>query len=85
MHFDSGFTGTEFRRNLLIKHPGNDEAYHLALPDGQCVISLSQFNNVTLLFADDTISSERSLNRIKQILVPEGLREKLNRSRTSWP
>jgi hypothetical protein len=27
--FDSGFTGTEFCRNLLIKHPGNDEAHRL--------------------------------------------------------
>ena len=33
MHFDGGFTGTEFCRNLLIKHPGNDEAHHLAFPD----------------------------------------------------
>ena len=32
MHFDGGFTGTEFRRNLLIKHPGNDQVYHVALP-----------------------------------------------------
>jgi hypothetical protein len=33
MHFDSSFTGIEFCRNLLIKHPGNDVAHHLALPD----------------------------------------------------
>jgi len=32
MHFDSGSTGTEFRRNLLVKHPGNDEAHHFAFP-----------------------------------------------------
>src|SRR5713226_1655614 len=62
MHFDGGFTGTEFCCNLLIKHPGNDEAHHLAL-------------------ADDAIPSERSLNRIEQILVPIWLCEKLNRAR----
>src|SRR6266481_3703602 len=34
-----------------------------------------------MLFADDAISSERSLNRIEQILVPEWFGEKLNRAR----
>jgi hypothetical protein len=81
MHFDGGFTGTEFCRNLLIEHPGDDEAHHLALPDAQSVVSLSQFSNVSLFFPDDAISSERSLNRIEQILVPEWLCKKLNRAR----
>jgi hypothetical protein len=38
-----------------------------------------------LLFADDAISSERSLNRIEQILLPEWLGEKLNRARFHGP
>src|SRR5258705_13886165 len=80
MHFDSGFTGIELRRNLLVKHPGNDQVHHLALPDAQCVVSLSQFSSVSLLFADDAIPSERSLNRIEQILVHIWLCEKLNRA-----
>src|SRR6202162_5226681 len=81
MHFDGGFAGTEFRRNLLVKQPGNDEAHHLAFPNAQCVVSLSEFSSVSLLFADDAISSERSLNRIEQILLPEWFREKLNSAR----
>src|SRR6185312_17119139 len=43
--------------------------------------SLSQFSIVSLLFADDAIPSERSLNRIEQILLPEWFGEKLNRAR----
>jgi hypothetical protein len=36
----------------------------------------SQFSNVTLLFSDDAISSERPLNRIEQILLPERFGER---------
>jgi hypothetical protein len=85
MHFDSGFTSTEFRRYLLIKHSGNDEAHHFALPDAQCVVSLAQLSSVSLLFADNAISSERPLNRVEQILVPEWLGEELNRTRLHGP
>src|SRR5208283_4115051 len=81
MHFDGGFAGTEFRRNLLVEHPGNDQVHHLAFPNASCVVSLSEFSRVSLLFADDAIPSERSLNRIEQILLPEWFREKLNRAR----
>jgi len=47
--------------------------------------ALSQFSSVSLLLADDTISSERSLNRIEQILVPKWLCQKLNRARLHGP
>src|ERR1700751_5748005 len=85
MHFDSGFTGIEVRRNLLVKHPGNDQVHHLALPGAQCVVSLSQFSSVSLLFVDNAISSERSLNRIEQILLPEWFGQKLYRARLHRP
>jgi hypothetical protein len=42
---------------------------------------LSQPSSVSLLSAADTVPSERSLNRIEQILVPEWFGEKLNRAR----
>jgi len=44
-------------------------------------VPLSQFGDVSLFFADDAITGERSLNRIEQILLPEWLGKKLNRAR----
>src|ERR1700733_92313 len=60
IHFDSRFAGTEFRCDLLVKHPSNDQVHYLA---------------------QDARSRKGSLDRIKQILLPEWLCQKLNRSR----
>jgi hypothetical protein len=40
-----------------------------------------QFSIITPFFADEAIPSERSLNRIEQILLPEWFGEKLNSAR----
>ena len=45
MHFDDGFIGTEFPRNL--QYPGNDKPHRV-----------TQFSSVSLLFADDAISTQ---------------------------
>jgi hypothetical protein len=48
-------------------------------------VTLSQFSELTLFLALDASSSDRSLHRIKQFLLPEWLSQKLNRSRLHGP
>jgi hypothetical protein len=56
--FDGGFAGTDFRRNLLVKHAANDQVHHLALANAQYAVPFSQFSNVSLFFTNDAILSE---------------------------
>jgi hypothetical protein len=88
VHFDRGFTGTELRRDLLTQYP---ETTWLITPRSRtlkCVLSLSQFSSVSQLFADDAISSERSLIRIEQILCvtisAACVSVRLSSARLSW-
>ena len=78
MYFDGSFAGAEFRRHLLVKHPRNNEAHHLALASAQGVVPLTQFRYLSLLFAGPAVSIERSPDGVKQVLLPEGLRKKLD-------
>src|SRR5579862_2279692 len=78
IHFDGRFAGSEFRCNLLVKHPRDDEVHYLALANAESFTTMSQFSYLSLVLAQDAISSERSLDRIEEILMSEWLGKKLN-------
>src|SRR6202034_689964 len=79
--FHCSFTGPEFRWNLLVEHPRDDQTHDFMLAGAQRAIALPQFSELLLLFADFSVMPERAMNHIKQVLFPEWLREKLDGTR----
>ena len=41
IHFDGRFAGTEFRCNLLVKHPGGDQLHYFAFTNAECFTTMS--------------------------------------------
>src|SRR5271165_4111515 len=78
LDFYCGFTGTQFRGNLLVEQPGNHQTHDFTLAYAKPGIALLQFSQLLLLFAEYAVTAERALNHIEQVLVPEWLREELD-------
>ena len=72
---------SERRGDLFCKHAGNNEVHYLALTDSQLLVSFSQLCNLGLSLPQLVVALQGLLNRIDEILIPEGLCQKLYRPR----
>src|SRR2546427_10269816 len=58
----------------------NHQAHDLALACGQRLVALSQLGKLTLLLARHPVAIQSLVDRIQQVLVPEGLGQELHRT-----
>src|SRR5207253_837408 len=76
----SDFTGPKVISDLLIEHARNHQSHDLALACRQRFVAVSQLAKVTLLLTRHTVSVQSLVDRIQQVLVPEGLSQELHRA-----
>src|SRR5580700_9090932 len=74
------FAGSKFRGYLLVEHPGNHQAHDLALACGEQLVALSQLVKLSLPLARLPVAIQSLVDRIQQILIPEGLGQELHRA-----
>src|ERR1017187_333176 len=79
--FNSDFAGSELRSYLLIEHARDHQSHDLALAWGQQFVALPQFGKLTLLLMYRPGPIQSLINRIQQVLVPEGLGQEFDRTR----
>lgn len=75
------FSGANGRSNLLREHAGNDQTHDLTLARGQLGIVLLQVRDLTLLLPGFDIALQSLLDRIEEVLIPEGLCQKFHCAR----
>src|SRR5216684_9029943 len=80
MDLHGDFAGPELRSYLLIEHARNHQAHDLALACGQRIVPLSQLGKLTLLLARHPVAIQSLVDRIQQVLIPEGLGQELYRT-----
>src|SRR5713226_5154110 len=78
MDLHGDFAGPELRSYLLIEHARNHQAHDLALACGQRLEALSQLGKLTLPLARHPVAIQSLVDRIQQVLVPEGLGQELH-------
>src|SRR2546427_5252854 len=80
MDLHGDFTGPKVISDLLIEHARNYQSHDLALACGQRRVAVSQLAKLTLLLARHTVAVQSLVDRIQQVLVPEGLGKELHRT-----
>src|SRR5713226_3064765 len=80
MDLHGDFAGPELKSHLLIEHARNYQSHDLALACGQRLVAVSQLAKLTLLLARHTVAVQSLVDRIQQVLVPEGLSKELHRA-----
>src|SRR5579863_1473263 len=73
--------GADFGGNMFVEHARDYQGHNLPLTCGQCVVALVQIIGLGLLLSCLAVSLQSLLNRVQQILIPKGLRQKLDRAR----
>src|SRR5271167_1381045 len=79
------FAVPELKGYLLVEHARNHQTHHLTLASSQRVVAFSQLHKFTLLLASRPVALQGLVDRIQQVLVPEGLGEELDRARLHGP
>ena len=79
MHLDSHFADRELVRDLLVHEAGRDERRHLAFARRKCVVPFFQSGNLRDFLAPASVGLNRSGHCVKQVLIPDRLREEVDR------
>src|SRR5262245_11278382 len=79
MELDRYLARPEFSGNLLIKQPRHDQRHHLPLAWREIVVPAAQLCPFLPLLPPMTVESNRLRDSLQQILIAEGLGEKLHR------
>ena len=85
MDLDGGFACSDGVGYLLAQEAGDDPRHHFSFTRCQRFEALPQHCKFRLLLASYPIPFQREMNRIQQILVVEGLGEKLHGPRLHGP
>src|SRR6202167_4848696 len=80
MHLDGHFADRQLVRNVLVHESGSDKRHHLPFARRKQGIPLSQLANLRDLLPPALVDLNRCSHRVKQVLVPHGLREEVDRA-----
>ena len=81
MDLDSDLADAELRSGLFVQPSRDHQLQNLLLAWGQRRITVPQLSELALLASGDTITLNRHLNAVQQILVEERFGEELDGSR----
>ena len=81
MHLDGDLAGAELGGDLLVQHARHHQAHDLALARRQQVVPFAQAREILFAFPRDAVEIQGLLDSVQQVLLPEGLRQELHRSR----
>src|SRR5215469_6317858 len=77
----SYLAGSKFTSDLLVQLARNHEAHHVALTRSQRTVALLKIRCPGATLACQAVPLQRLLNRVEEILVSKGFRQKLHRTR----
>jgi hypothetical protein len=79
LDLDGDFTGPELESYLFIEHARNHQAHDLTLARRPQLVAPLQLAKPGLLLAHHPVAIQSLVDRIQQVLVPEGLGQELHR------
>src|SRR5271170_8044081 len=85
MDLDGDFADAEIGSNLLIQHSRYHHIHHFALAHGQQPVMTSQVYKCTLPLEPYLVAIQSLVDRIQQVMIAEGLGQKLYRARFHSP
>jgi hypothetical protein len=75
-----GFGNADIAGDLLAKATLRDVDHDFALPGAQRSESLLEVGQSFFVLAPNPVAREAELNAVEEVLIPEGLRQELNRT-----